>query len=108
MEFSIIIRVNIDHSGNRVAAMIYGPDNVIVVIGVNKIKDTLDEAIRRAKDIAAPLNAKRAGYNPPCVELNKCIDCDSKDRSCNNLVIIGGQVKKERLKICIIDKEMGF
>ena len=57
--------VNIDHSGNRVAAMLYGPENVIIIVGTNKITETLDEAIHRAKNIAAPLNAKRAGFNPP-------------------------------------------
>ncbi len=100
--------VNIDHSGNRVAAMIYGPDNVVVIVGVNKIEETLDEAIKRVKNIAAPLNAKRAGFNPPCVELNKCIDCNSKERVCNYLVIIQGQTKRGRLKIYIVNKEMGF
>ena len=100
--------VNIDHSGNRVAAMIYGPDNVIVVVGVNKIEKTLDQAISRARNIAAPLNAKRAGFNPPCVKLNKCIDCTSKDRVCNYLAVIEGQPQKGRMKLLIIDEEMGF
>ncbi len=100
--------VNIDHSGNRVAAMIYGPDNVLVIVGINKIEDTLNEAILRVKNVAAPLNAKRAGYNPPCVELNKCIDCDSKERVCNYLVVIEGQMEKDRLKLCIVEEEMGF
>jgi len=100
--------VNIDHSGNRVAAMIYGPENVVVIVGINKIEDTLDAAIKRAKNVAAPLNAKRAGYNPPCVELNKCTDCNSKERVCNYLVIIEGQAIRGRLQICIIEEEMGF
>ena len=100
--------VNIDHSGNRVAAMLYGPENVVIIIGKNKIEETLEEAIKRAKNTAAPLNAKRAGYNPPCVELNRCIDCNSKDRVCNSLVIIEGQAKKNRIKLFIIDQELGF
>jgi len=100
--------VNIDHSGNRVAAMLYGPDNVIIVIGKNKVEESLEEAINRAKNTAAPLNAKRAGYNPPCVELNECIDCNSKERVCNSLVIIEGQAKKNRIKLYIIDQELGF
>ena len=100
--------VNIDHSGNRVAAMLYGPDNVIVVVGVNKIEQTLNQAIDRVRNIAAPLNAKRAGFNPPCVKLNKCIDCTSHDRVCNYLVVIEGQSKPGRLKLCIIEQELGF
>jgi hypothetical protein len=100
--------VNIDHSGNRVAAMLYGPDNVIIVIGKNKIEESLEEAIKRAKNTAAPLNAKRAGYNPPCVELNECIDCSSKERVCNSLIIIEGQAQKNRIKLFIIDQKLGF
>jgi L-lactate utilization protein LutC len=72
--------VNIDHTGNRVAAMVYGPEKVVVVVGINKIEDSLTAAIDRAKNKAAILNAKRVGLNPPCVEFNKCVDCRSKDR----------------------------
>ena len=100
--------VNIDHSGNRVAAMLYGPKNVIVVVGKNKIAENLEESIYRAKNIAAPLNAKRAGYNPPCVKLNNCIDCISEERVCNSLVVIEGQANKNRLSVFIVDEESGF
>jgi len=100
--------VNIDHSGNRVAAMIFGPDNVAVVVGVNKIVDSLNEAIQRARNIASPLNAKRAGFNPPCVKLNKCVDCRSKDRVCNSLVIIEGQEAIGRMKVFIVNENAGF
>ena len=100
--------VNVDHSGNRVASIIFGPDNVIIVVGKNKVVDTLDEAIKRVKNIACPLNAKRAGFNPPCVELEKCVDCVSKERVCNSLVIIEGQSDKNRIKLLIVDEECGF
>lgn len=100
--------VNIDHTGNRVASIVYGPERVIVVVGVNKIEDSLPDAIDRARNTAAIQNAKRAGLNPPCVELNKCIDCRSKDRVCNNLVIIEGQVDKERFKVFIVNDDIGF
>lgn len=100
--------VNVDHSGNRVAAMIYGPDNVVIIVGINKIVDSLNEAIQRAKNIASPLNAKRAGFNPPCVELGKCVDCRSKERVCNNLVIIEGQDVADRMKVFIVNESAGF
>jgi L-lactate utilization protein LutB len=100
--------VNIDHSGNRVAAMIYGPDNVIVVIGTNKIVDTLEDAINRARNIAAPANAKRAGLNPPCTTVGQCIDCRSAERACNNLVVIEGQHVKGRMKVFIINESLGY
>lgn len=100
--------VNVDHSGNRVAAISYGPDRVIIVAGVNKVVDTLDEAIKRVKNVASPLNAKRAGFNPPCVSLNKCVDCTSKERVCNSLSIIEGQADCNRIKMFIVNNECGF
>lgn len=100
--------VNMDHSGNRVAAMIYGPDNVIIVIGKNKIMNSLEEAIYRVRNISSPMNARRAGLNPPCVGIDKCIDCRSKERVCNNLVIIEGQRDEKRMKVLIVDEEEGF
>lgn len=100
--------VNVDHSGNRVASISFGPDKVIIVIGVNKIVDSVDEAIKRVKNIACPLNAKRAGLNPPCVTLNRCVDCISKERVCNSLSIIEGQSDCNRIRIYIVKEECGF
>jgi hypothetical protein len=100
--------VNIDHSGNRVAAMMYGPDKVIVIVGVNKIVDTLDEAIKRARNTAAPANAKRAGLSPPCVSVGTCVDCRSSDRACNNLVVIEGQNVNDRMKVFIVNDNLGY
>lgn len=100
--------VNVDHSGNRVAAMVFGPDYVVIVVGINKIVDSLSDAIQRAKNIASPMNAKRAGFNPPCVELNRCVDCKSKERVCNSLVIIEGQEVTGRMKVFIVNEGAGF
>lgn len=100
--------VNIDHSGNRVAAMIYGPEKVIVVVGTNKITETLDASMKRARNYAAPLNAKRAGYNPPCIELKRCVDCTTTDRVCYNVVTIEGQYVPNRMKVLIVNEEFGF
>lgn len=99
---------NVDHSGNRVAAITFGPDRVIIVVGRNKLVDTVDEAIKRVKNVACPLNAKRAGFNPPCVTLNKCIDCLSKERVCNSLSIVEGQSDADRIKLLIVDEECGY
>lgn len=100
--------VNVDHSGNRVAAISFGPDNVIIVVGKNKIVDSLEEAIKRVKNISCPLNAKRAGFNPPCVTLNRCVDCVSEERVCNSLLIIEGQSDSKRIKLFIVNEECGF
>lgn len=100
--------VNVDHSGNRVAAITFGPDKVIIVVGINKIVDTIEEAIRRVKNIVCPKNAKRAGFNPPCVLLNKCVDCNSKERVCNYLSIIEGQTQYNRITLIIVNGEYGY
>jgi len=100
--------VNVDHSGNRVASITFGPDKVIIVVGKNKVVDSVDEAIKRVKNVACPLNAKRAGFNPPCVTLNRCVDCVSRERVCNSLSIIEGQSDCNRIKVFIVNDECGF
>ena len=100
--------INIDHSGNRVAAMHYGPEKVFLIVGKNKIESTHEEALKRARNTAAPLNAKRAGMNPPCVEIGKCVDCLSPERVCNFISIIEGQHIDERLTLLIANEEAGF
>jgi L-lactate utilization protein LutB len=97
--------INVDHTGNRVAAITYGPDKVIIVVGKNKVVETVDEAIKRVKNVACPINAKRAGYNPPCVTLNHCVDCVGV---CNIHSIIGGQTDSNRIKVFIVNEECGF
>ena len=99
---------NIDGNGSRVAPMLYGPEQVIVVSGVNKITDNLDEAIKRTRQIAAPLDAKRLGKATPCTRLNKCIDCSHKERICNDFVLITGQFIKDRIKVIIVDQNLGY
>jgi len=100
--------VNIDHSGNRVAAIAYGPDKVYIVVGKNKIVSTYDDAMKRARNVAAPLNAKRAGYNPPCIALGHCIDCLSPERVCYNVSIVEGQHVKNRLILLVANEDEGF
>lgn len=100
--------VNVDHSGNRVAAMTFGPDKVIIVVGKNKVVPTLSDAISRVKNVARPLNAKRAGFHPPCVALNRCVDCVSGERVCNSLSIIEGQSEPDRMILCIANEDCGF
>lgn len=99
---------NIDGNGSRVAPMLYGPEQVIVVAGVNKITDNLDEAIKRTRQIAAPLDAKRLGKATPCTRLNKCLDCSHKERICNDFVLITGQFITDRIKVIIVDQNLGY
>lgn len=99
---------NIDGNGSRVAPILYGPKQVIAVVGTNKIVNTVDEAITRTRQIAAPLDAKRLGKNTPCTKLDKCIDCHHKERICNDFVLITGQFEKDRIKVIFIEGDYGF
>lgn len=99
---------NIDGNGSRVAPMLYGPGQVIAVAGINKITDNLDEAIKRTRQIAAPLDAKRLGKSTPCAALGRCIDCSHKERFCNDFVLITGQFIKDRIKVIILDQSLGY
>lgn len=99
---------NVDGNGNRVAAMLYGPDKVIVIAGINKIVKNVDEAINRTKNIAAPVNAKRLNRNTPCTKIGYCMDCKSSDRICNEYTLIKRQGVKGRIKVIIVNKELGY
>ncbi|BEP29595.1 lactate utilization protein [Helicovermis profundi] len=99
---------NVDGNGNRVAAMIYGPKKVIVVVGINKLVKNLDDAIKRNKEISAPANAKRLSRNTPCAKTGYCVDCSSKDRICNDYVVIKKQANKDRIKVIIVNKTLGY
>jgi hypothetical protein len=99
---------NIDGNGSRVAPILYGPKQVIVVAGTNKIVNSVEEAIVRTRQIAAPFDAKRLGKNTPCTKLNKCIDCHHTQRICNDFVLITGQFQKNRIKVIFIEGNYGF
>lgn len=100
--------VNIDGNESRVAPMIYGPKQVIVVVGINKITENLEEAMKRARNIAAPLDAKRLKKGTPCETLGKCVDCHHPQRICNDFVVIAGQFNEERIKVVIMNEALGF
>lgn len=100
--------VNTDCTGNRIASMIFGAKNVIIVSGVNKIVENLDSAMKRIREIA-PMNAKRIKHETPCAKLGYCVDCDCKKRMCNFTSIIHNGIKFEgRIKIIIIADECGY
>lgn len=100
--------VNVDCSGNRVSAMIFGPGRVIIVAGVNKVVDNLEDAMKRLKKIA-PLNCKRLGHKTPCAITGKCEDCRIQARMCNYTTIIHHGMKfPGRISIVLIAEEFGF
>ncbi|WP_342756577.1 lactate utilization protein [Kineothrix sedimenti] len=99
---------NIDGNGSRVAPMIYGPKQVIIVAGINKLVKNLEEAERRVRNYAAPIDAKRLGKDTPCTKLGHCVDCKSPDRICNDFVTITRQFVKDRIKVIIVAKQLGY
>ena len=100
--------VNLDMIGNRVAAIVFGPKHVIVLIGRNKIVTDLDEAMFRVKTYAAPVNAMRLDKKTPCVETAYCEDCKSPDRICNAWSIVEKSFPKGRIKVVLINESLGF
>ena len=79
---------NVDGRSNRVAALLYGPNRVIIVAGINKIVGDLDEAIKRNREVAAPANALRLNKKTPCTKTLKCCDCKSPDCICRNYIVM--------------------
>lgn len=99
---------NVDGNGNRVSAMIYGPKQVIVVAGKNKIVRDMDEAVLRVETLAAPKNAARLGCDTPCAKTGECAHCRSEARICCSYVRLGQQRVKDRIKVIIVDEELGY
>lgn len=99
---------NVDGNGNRVAAMLYGPDKVIVVVGVNKIVKDIDEAVDRVKRVAAPANAIRLNKNTPCTEIGHCVNCNSEQRICSKYTVMGRQPFKGRVHVIIVNESLGY
>lgn len=100
--------VNMDNQGNRVAGICFGPQKVIIVVGINKIVTNDHEARKRISDIAAPLNSKRLNKGNPCEKTGKCEKCRLNTRICRSYSIIDGQTKKDRINIIIVKENLGF
>ena len=100
--------VNIDCSGNRVAAMLYGPGKVIVVVSRNKLTNNPHTAVARIKKYACPPNARRLNFNTPCATTGVCSDCDSPDRLCNVVARIQRPPRGMEYHVVLIDADFGF
>ena len=99
---------NVDGNGNRVAAMLYGPDKVIVIAGVNKIVKDVQDAINRNRLIAAPANTKRLNTKTPCVTTGTCMDCKSPDRICCEYTLIKRQRSCGRIHVIFLNESLGY
>ena len=102
------VMVNIDGVGNRVACLAYGPAYVIMVVGMNKIVKTFDDAMSRAKNIASPINAQRFDIKTPCKQTGYCADCKSPNRICCSTLITSFSLKPGRFKIILVNDDLGF
>ena len=100
--------VNIDGNGNRVAALCFGPRRVIVVAGMNKVVGTLDDAIARARHIAAPANLQRFDVKTPCNTTGCCADCVSPQCSCAQIVVTRFSMNPNRIKVVLVGENLGL
>lgn len=100
--------VNIDGNGNRVAALIWGPRQVILLCGMNKICPTLEDACLRAKHTAAPINAMRLNRNTPCASTGACQNCYSPDCICSQTVITRRSSTPGRIKVILVGEILGY
>jgi hypothetical protein len=100
--------VNLDMIGNRVGGITFGPRNVIILVGRNKIVSDLEDAMMRIKNYAAPANAIRLNMRTPCVKTSYCEECKSKDRICNSWAITEKSFPKGRIKVVLINEDLGL
>jgi hypothetical protein len=100
--------VNLDMIGNRVGGVIFGPKFVVIMVGRNKIVSNLEAAMDRIKNIAAPANAIRHAKNTPCAKTSYCMDCKSPDRICNIWTIHEKSYPKGRIKVMLINRDLGL
>ena len=100
--------VNIDGTGNRVAPVIYGPKNVLIIAGMNKVEDTLDAAINRARTIAAPMNNQRFGNDNPCSTTGTCGNCKNETCICNHIVVTRNGRPAGRIKFILVGEDLGM
>ena len=100
--------VNIDGTGNRVASLIFGPSNVVIIAGMNKVADNLESAVDRARNTAAPMNTIRLDRKTPCTQVGRCMDCMSPDCICNQFVVTRRSAPAGRIKIILVGEELGY
>ena len=100
--------VNIDGTGNRVASLIFGPSNVVIIACMNKVADNLESAVDRARNTAAPMNTIRLDRKTPCTQVGRCMDCMSPDCICNQFVVTRRSTPAGRIKIILVGEELGY
>ena len=100
--------LNVDGNGNRIAAMIFGPKKVFIVIGINKLTADIKEAEERIKLYSGPMDAKILSKNTPCTITGECSDCKSPERICNKYLVYKREMNPERMKVILINEKLGY
>ena len=100
--------VNIDGRSNRVSCLCWGPQNVIIIAGMNKVASSVEDALKRVRNFAAPPNCVRLGKNTPCAQTGKCGDCYSQDSICSQIVITRRSGTPNRIKVILVGEELGY
>ena len=102
------ILINIDGSSNRVSAIAFGPKKVVFIVGMNKVCSDVDGAMKRARNIAAPINAQRFGLSTPCAKTGSCMDCKSPDTICCQFLLTRFSRIKDRINVILVNEDLGF
>ncbi len=102
------VMVNIDGNSNRVSAIAQGPKHVLVIVGMNKICDDVDGAMKRARNVAAPINAQRFGLSTPCAKTGSCMNCKSPDTICCQFLITRYSRHNDRIHVILVNDTLGF
>lgn len=100
--------VNIDGRANRVSCLCWGPENVIIIAGMNKVTQDVESALKRVRTFAAPPNTVRLNRNTPCAKTGKCGNCYSPDCICSQIVITRRSSTPNRIKVILVGEELGF
>jgi len=100
--------VNIDGNANRVSAIAQGPRKVVFIVGMNKVCNDLDSAMKRARNVAAPINAQRFGLSTPCTQTGACMDCKSPDTICCQFLITRFSRHAGRIHVILVNDSLGF
>ena len=102
------VMVNIDGNANRVSAIAQGPKHVVAIVGMNKVCPDVDAAMKRARNVAAPINAQRFGLNTPCAKTGSCMNCKSPDTICCQFLITRFSRHTDRIHVILVNDNLGF
>ena len=102
------VMVNIDGNSNRVSAIAQGPKKVVFIVGMNKVCDDVDGAMKRARNVAAPINAQRFGLSTPCAKTGSCMNCKSPDTICCQFLITRYSRHEGRIHVILVNDDLGF